>query len=48
MSNRNQQNENDRPEAIRDLSGAMPPNVDPTERQKAIRKLSLRFSRKQS
>lgn len=48
MPNPDQQNENDRPEAIRDLSGAMPPNVDPTEREKAVRKLRLRFGQEKS
>ncbi len=48
MPNRNQQNENDRPEAIRDLSGAMPPSVDATERERAVRKLRLRFGQKKS
>lgn len=48
MPDRKQQNDNDRPEAIRDLSGAMPPSVDPTEREKAVRKLRLRFSQQKS
>ena len=48
MSARDQQNENDRPEAIRDLSDAMPPDIDATERQKAVRKLRLRFGQNQS
>lgn len=48
MPDRKQQNDNDRPEAIRDLIGAMPLSVDATERDKAVRKLRLRFGHKES
>lgn len=48
MPDPKQQNENYRPETIRDLSGAMPLSVDATERDKAVRKLRLRFGHKES